>query len=105
LVDLKPNLRSWLIEEYSYEWKPTDGEIYQKLRQYEAERDLISKLRWKSRLEGIRPKSLKTLYKHEALTNAFDALLDISGLWHGMKLSTIHKVFPLRCNEVCTIPT
>jgi hypothetical protein len=63
----------------SNEQKPTDGEIYRKLRQYDAERNLSSKLRWKSRLRGIRPKSLKTLYKHEDLTDAFDALLDIPG--------------------------
>ena len=30
----------------------------------------------------------------------FDALLDIPGLWHDMRLSTIHKLFPLRCDEV-----
>lgn len=98
--DLNTNLRSWLVEEYSNEQKPTDGEIYCKLRQYDAERNLVSKSRWKSRLRGIRPKSLNTLYKHEDLTDAFDALLDIPGLWRDMKLSTIHKLFPLRCNEV-----
>ncbi|KAL5331286.1 hypothetical protein ACEPPN_000816 [Leptodophora sp. 'Broadleaf-Isolate-01'] len=100
LPELNTNLRSWLVEEYSNEQKPTDGEIYRKLRQYDAERNLDSKLRWKSRLQGIRSKSLNTLYKHEDLTDAFDALLVIPGLWDDMKLSTIHKVFPLRCDEV-----
>lgn len=101
LLDLDSDVRSSLTEEYAHERHPTDGEIYQKLRQYDAERDLDSKLRWKARLRGIRQKSLNTLYQHEDLAHAFDALLDIPGLWDGMKLSTLHKLFPLRCNEVC----
>jgi len=48
-----------------------------------------------SRLQGIRPKSLKTLYKHEDLTDAFDDLLVIPGLWDDMKLTTIHEALPV----------
>ena len=93
-------MKTSLVEEYSNELKPTDGEIYRKIRQYDSERNISSKMRWKARLKGIRPKSLNTLLKHEDITDAFDALLDIPGLWDGMMLSTIHKLFPMRCNEV-----
>jgi len=45
LPKLNTNLRSWLVEEYSNEQKPTDDEIYRKLRQYDAERNLITSQR------------------------------------------------------------
>jgi hypothetical protein len=31
---------------------------------------------------------------------AFDALLDVPGLWDGMQLTTIHKMMALKFDEV-----
>ncbi|CAD6446248.1 f68f9563-ded7-4069-bc2f-2a3b06713e93 [Sclerotinia trifoliorum] len=73
LTDTNPEARRTLIEEYSNEKKPSDGEIYRKVRQYERE-------------DG-------------ELTAAFDKLLDIPGLWSGMRISTLHKLLDMKCYE------
>jgi hypothetical protein len=38
---------------------------------------------------------------HEAMTAAFDDLLDIPGLWGGMRITTLHKMMALDCDTVC----
>ncbi|ELR10091.1 hypothetical protein VC83_07580 [Pseudogymnoascus destructans] len=43
-------------------------------------------MRWKARLRGKRKEYLLTLTRNEALTAAFDGLLDIPGLWGRMKI-------------------
>ena len=100
LTDLNAELKSCLIEEYFNEKKPSDGEIYRKIRQYHFKQDVISEGRWKSRLRGNRMKNFKGLIQHDRLTAAFDALLDVSGLWDGMMITTLHTILAMRCNEV-----
>ncbi|KAI9770687.1 MAG: hypothetical protein M1839_003071 [Geoglossum umbratile] len=56
-------------------------------------------MRWWARLRGNRAKNLNTLLRHGDLTNAFDALLDIRGLWDGMMITTLHKVMAMKCDE------
>jgi hypothetical protein len=57
-------------------------------------------MRWKARLRGSREAYLLTLSKHGALTQAFDALLDIPGIWGGMRISTLHTVMAVDCDKV-----
>lgn len=92
-------LKICLIEEYSNEVKPTDGEIYRKIRGYHLQRNLFFERRWWTRLTPHGTKNLRQLLRHDELTAAFDALLDISGLWDGMRISVLHKVMAIRCDE------
>lgn len=99
LPDLNSELKACLVEEYSYEEKPTDGEIYRKIRNYHFQRNLGFERRWRARLKGNRLKNLTGLLRHDTITAAFDALLDIPGLWGGMMLTTLHKMIALKCDE------
>lgn len=99
-LDVNRELKTCLIEEYSNEEKPTDGEIYRKIRQYHFQRNLSFERRWWTRLTPHRTKNLKQLFRHDELTAAFDALLDIPGLWDGMRISTLHKMMAIKCDEV-----
>jgi hypothetical protein len=57
-------------------------------------------MRWKAHLRGKRKEYLLTLTCNETLMAAFDDLLDILGLWGGMKISTLHRVMALKCDTV-----
>ncbi|KAF1948546.1 hypothetical protein CC80DRAFT_556252 [Byssothecium circinans] len=100
LADSNPALETTLVEEYSNEKKPSDGEIYCKIRQYEQERNLCFKNRWKARLSDHGRRALRQLQDHEELTAAFDDLLGIPGLWDGMRISTLHKMTGMNCDDV-----
>lgn len=93
-------VRRDLIEEYSNEKTPSDGETYYKIRQYHFQRNFRLEARWWARLRGCRARNLKALLKRPELTAAFDALLDVPGLWAGMQLSTIHKMLALNSDDV-----
>jgi hypothetical protein len=49
-VDIGEELRTSLLEEYANQKKPTDGEIYRKIRQYEGEGNEAFRERWFVRL-------------------------------------------------------
>jgi hypothetical protein len=98
--DTNPELRTTLVEEYSNEEKPSDGEIYCKIRQYERERNLCFKNRWKALLSDHGRRALRQLDDHEELAAAFDDVLEVPGMRSGMRLSTVHKVIGDKCHEV-----
>lgn len=100
MLDLDNELKADLIEEYANEEPPSDGEIYCKIRQHQKERDLYSENRWWARLSKSRTKCLNQLSHHRDLTVAFDDLLDIHGLWSGMRLSILDRIIAMRCDEV-----
>jgi hypothetical protein len=100
LKDLDPDLKTCLAEEYNNEATPSDGQIYYKMRLYHFQRNFSMEMRWKARLRGSREGYLLTLLNHGALAEAFDALLDIPGLWSGMRISTLHTVMALNCDQV-----
>ena len=101
-TDSNPELRKNLVEEYSNEERPSDGEIYRKVRQYEKEGNICFKKRWKARLSAHGRRGLQQLFDHGdgELAAAFDNLLDIPGLWNGMRISTLHKMISMKCDEV-----
>jgi hypothetical protein len=43
---------------------------------------------------------LKELLEDEEFTAGFDALLDIPGLWDGMRLTTLQKMMAMGCKDV-----
>jgi hypothetical protein len=106
LTDLNYDLKTTLIEEYSCEKKPDDGEIYHKIREYQgyygAGNPYFEK-RWWARLYAISKHkwdNLKQILRHPDYRAAFDIQLDIPGLGGGMRLSTSHKMFAARCHDV-----
>lgn len=82
------------------EKKPSDGEIYFKLRQCQRESDGCSEQHWLAQLSRHGIRVVKQLSRRKDFTAAFDDLMCIPGLWDGMRISTLNKVFGMRCDEV-----
>src|SRR6266487_234327 len=86
-IDISDELRTTLIGEYSDEKQPSDGEVYCKIRQYQAEWNDHFQKRWRSRLSENKNTRLKQLFNHVDFSAAFDAiLLPLPGLRPGMRL-------------------
>ncbi|CEL06328.1 hypothetical protein ASPCAL07434 [Aspergillus calidoustus] len=101
-LDISPDLRIALVDEYANEKAPTDGEVYRKIRQYQHESNALFQNRWWSRLSPNKAKRLRQLTSQDNthLCAAFDALLAIPGLWNGMSLGSLNTVMALKCDEV-----
>lgn len=102
-LDIDEELQSALVEEYSNERKPTDGEIYRKIRQYEGEGNEAFRERWFVRLSPSNQERLNQLdnKRNRRLRCAFDGLLTIPGLWPGgMRISVLHRLIASGCVEV-----
>lgn len=98
--DISHELRTVLTEEYANEGKPSDGQIYRKIRNYQFQKQSSLEMRWWTRLSSHGARNLKQLLQHRELTLAFDAFLEIPALLIGMRISTLHKMFAIRCDEV-----
>lgn len=102
-VDIGEELRTSLVEEYANQKKPTDGEIYRKIRQYEGEDNEAFRERWLVRLSPSNQDRLDQLdnKRNRRLRRAFDRLLPIPGLWpHGVRISMLHRLIATGCVEV-----
>ncbi|KAF7164507.1 hypothetical protein CNMCM6106_001025 [Aspergillus hiratsukae] len=102
LDDIGEELRTSLVEEYANQKKPTDGEIYRKIRQYEGEGNEAFRQRWFVRLSRSNQERLDQLdnRRNRRLRLAFDRLLPIPGLWpHGMRISMLHRLIATGCVE------
>ncbi|KAJ6070728.1 hypothetical protein N7467_012047 [Penicillium canescens] len=96
------DLRQSLVEEYSNEKAPTDGEIYWRVRQYEAEQNENSRQRWFVRLSKNKQMRLDQLdnKRNRRLRQGLDKLLQIRGLWlDGLRISMFHRVIAAAVNE------
>ena len=89
-----------IVEAYSNEQKPSDGEIFRKIRLYHRENDQEAEKRWWSRLEKSKPKDLRQLFRRPSLIASFDALIDMPGLWAKLQLGALHRLLVLKCDEV-----
>ncbi len=98
--DISHELRTVLTEEYANEDKLSDGQIYRKIRNYQFQKQFSLKMRWWTRLSSHGVRNLKQLLQHRELTLAFDAFLKISALLIKMRISTLHKMFAIRCDEI-----
>jgi hypothetical protein len=88
------------VEEYANQKKPTDGEIYRKIRQYEGEDNEAFRERWFVRLSSSNQGKLDQLdnKRNRRLRRAFDRLLAVPGLWaSGMRISALHRLIAWRC--------
>ncbi|KAH8799388.1 hypothetical protein F5884DRAFT_686783, partial [Xylogone sp. PMI_703] len=99
--DINTDLKTCLNEQHSNGDRPTDGEAYCKIRYYHFQRDTESEARWKACLRGCRLKNLKELVQDQELTAGFDALLEIPGVWDGMRLTTLQKMMAMGCKDEC----
>ena len=108
-IELSNNLRLCLIKEYRTEQRPDDGEFYSKIREYQGFQGLPNpyfEKRWWARLSAVsstRANNLRQIIlnsQHIDFREAFDLQLRIPGLSGGMRLSTTHKMFALKCHEV-----
>lgn len=99
-----------LIEEYANEKKPTDGEFYYKIRQYQGvfgAKNSYFESRWWARLAAIstrgstNPKDrLEQLLGHRKFAPAFDAFRHLPCLYSGLRLSAVNKMTSMKCDEV-----
>jgi hypothetical protein len=89
-----------IIESYSNELRPSDGEIFRKIRLYHRENDQEALKRWWSCLEKSKPKDLRQLFRRPSLAAGFDALIDMPGLWAKLQLGALHRLLVLKCDEV-----
>ncbi|KAA8652798.1 hypothetical protein EYZ11_011222 [Aspergillus tanneri] len=99
LDNIGDDLKTSLIEEYSNEKPPSDGEIYRKIRQYAGDGNLHGELRWKARLCPNSRTRFEALSKNTRLRHAFDRILGIPGHWNAMRISMLHRVIAVRCDE------
>ena len=44
--------------------------------------------------------NLRQLFHHDNYTAAFDSFLDLPAVLEGLRISTLHKMFAIRCDEV-----
>lgn len=99
---LRENLTRILRESYRKEVFPSDGRIYQELRFYQSSGNKNAEDFWWAVLKS-EPGSRKADHLRnlpESLSQGFDALLPVKGLWSGMRIGVLHKVRAMRCDEV-----
>lgn len=104
-LDISLELKLYLIEGYSNENRPEDGEFYLKIRRYRREDNTISERQWLARLEALSPskhsaKMLQQLFNHSTFSAPFMTLEKIPALFGGLCLSVFNKMVSLRCHEV-----
>lgn len=101
ILDTSKTLEKSLREGFSNEGQPSDGQIYRNIFQYILQDDLVAERQWWARLIGKNKRlDLRRLLRHERYTTALDALLDIPGLWEGVRGGMWKKMMDLRCEEV-----
>jgi hypothetical protein len=98
---MSPELRIWLIEQYSNTAKFSDAEIYQKIRLYQGNK--YKEGRWRARLSPSKQINLKQFLKHGAFPAAFEALFAISGLCPGFRISMTQEAIAMRCDDVSQV--
>ncbi|KAM4063620.1 hypothetical protein HRG_011295 [Hirsutella rhossiliensis] len=104
LDDLSDDLKRMLLEDYDHQKAPSDGELYRKIREYQGiggqENDFFERL-WLGRLavSENRRKNFDQLCRHRKYAAAFDDLLEIPALMGGMRLSVVHQMIPMKCDE------
>ncbi|KAF4417345.1 hypothetical protein CFRS1_v015900 [Colletotrichum fructicola] len=105
LDDLSDDLKRLFVEEFEYQKEPDDGEFYCKIRGYQGhhgdENPFFERI-WLGRLSAVsknRRDLLDQLFRHKKYTDAFDALLAVPAIFCGFRLSVVHQVICMRCEE------
>ena len=77
----------------------SDGEIYLKIMEattFGLEKNVQI---WQARLSSGKQKSVERLLGHEEISDAFNELRVFPGLWRGLELGNILRLFNLHCDE------
>ncbi|KAH9905235.1 hypothetical protein F4778DRAFT_802704 [Xylariomycetidae sp. FL2044] len=88
-----PELKATLVDEYTNERTPTQGEFFYKIRLYQGvfgERNEYFESRWRARLRAVSShlvERLDQLTSHPRFGPAFDAFQYIPALYSGLRLS------------------
>lgn len=108
-LDLDPEVKTTITDEYSSEKAPDDGTFYYKIRKYQGVRGESNpdfERLWLARLAAAFPGKKKgfnqlLLARNQSFREKFDKLLfDIPALRGGMMLSTIHKMIGMKSHDV-----
>lgn len=90
-----------MVDSYINEQKPSDGEIFRRIRLYRLENKVEAERKWWARLDNSKPKDLRQLFKRREIISGFDRLLEMPGLWAKVQLGALHRLLTLKCDEVC----
>ena len=102
--DISSELQTALVDEYSNERTPTDGEVYWKVRQYQYEANAHFEERWMARLSSNKTKRLRQLSSNVTVRAGFDSLLALRALLqHGMMLGSLPRALATGIPEVCVL--
>lgn len=101
MIETPTPVLSHIIESYTNEQKPSDGEIFRRIRLYHRENKVEEERNWWARLHNSKPKDLRQLFKRRELISGFDKLLEMPGLWSKVQLGALHRLLTLKCDEVC----
>ena len=86
-------------EEIANDQRPTDGEIYRKIRQHSQNPRAAA--RYWACLSQNKQLELKRLLHRDDFKAAFDVSVPIPGLWkEGVRLGMIREILGSRCDEV-----
>jgi hypothetical protein len=100
-TDISSDLQAALVDEYSNERVPSDGEVYLKVRQYQYEGNARFEERWMARLTANKAKRFRQLTSRVDVRAAFDRLRIIPALLlQGMKFGSIPRALATNCYEV-----
>jgi len=99
-TDIDVKLRESLREEYSNAANFSDGEIFRHIRLYNRDGDILQERKWWARLTKDKSRDLKRILDVQILREAFDRLLEVTGLWPAFHIGTMRRYLLLRCHEV-----
>lgn len=99
-ADTPRTVLSRIIELYSNEQRPSDGDIFRKILLYRRSNDGLSENQWWAYMDNSKPKDLRQLLKNRLLASAFGCLVDMPGLWAKIQLGALHRLLALKCVEV-----
>ncbi|ESZ91825.1 hypothetical protein SBOR_7777 [Sclerotinia borealis F-4128] len=88
--------------QFSHETGFSDGDVYCNVRLYQAMDSKFEAESWMAKLTNCKRINSSQLLKHEDMTDLFDQLLPVPGLWAGLELGNIQKHLALRCDEEMT---
>lgn len=94
-----------LADVYDYQRQPDDGDFYFNIRKFQGyygDANPYFENIWLARLKANKNsnKLFDQLTKHKKFSAAFDKLLDIPALFGGFRLSVIHQLLSMKCDEV-----
>ncbi|KAL2802958.1 hypothetical protein BJX63DRAFT_425661 [Aspergillus granulosus] len=97
---VSPGLQAALVDEYSNERTPSDGEVYCKVRQYQREANAEFEEMWMARLSGNKAKRFQNLSLNKSMRAAFDSFLGMPAiLEQGMRFGSLPWVFAASADE------